>query len=153
MMLSAWFLWPLQRERSLSSTAGTPHIAGAVGLAEAIRYLQKIGMDEILSWERTLLKAALKQLKGRKGVFIYSPGTEKSSGILSFNLQGVHSHDVASILDERGVCIRAGHHCAMPLMSKLGITGTSRASFYLYNTLEDVKRLVSGIEHAQEVFA
>ena len=133
--------------------AGTPHIAGAVGLAEAIRYLQKIGRDEILSWERTLLKAALKQLKGRKGVFIYSPGTEKSSGILSFNLQGVHSHDVASILDERGVCIRAGHHCAMPLMSKLGITGTSRASFYLYNTLEDVKRLVSGIEHAQEVFA
>ncbi|MDO8480262.1 MAG: aminotransferase class V-fold PLP-dependent enzyme, partial [Nanoarchaeota archaeon] len=132
--------------------AGTPNISGAIGLAEAIRYLQKVGMEDILSWEKTLLKEAIRQLTGSRNVFLYSPGVEKSAGVLSFNLQGVHSHDVASILNEENICIRAGHHCAMPLMNKLGIAGTSRASFYLYTTLEDVKKLVAGIERAQEVF-
>ncbi len=132
--------------------AGTPHIAGAIGLAEAIKYLEKIGMNNIHLWEKKLLEYALEKIKQIPGIIIYNSGLKNSSGILSFNFEKIHAHDVASIISDQGVCIRGGHHCAMPLMNKLGITGTSRASFYFYNTFEDVDVFIQALKKAQEVF-
>ncbi|MBI5388891.1 SufS family cysteine desulfurase [Candidatus Woesearchaeota archaeon] len=132
--------------------AGTPHIAGAIGFAEAIKYLQEVGMETIEAWEGELLSYALKEFQKIKGVTVYSTGPEKSAGILSFNIKGVHAHDVASILGAEGICIRGGHHCAMPLMGALGIAGTCRASFYLYTTYEDVDRLVAAVKKVKSIF-
>tara|TARA_Y100000031_G_C8197835_1_gene374633 strand:+ start:171 stop:1364 length:1194 start_codon:yes stop_codon:yes gene_type:complete len=131
--------------------AGTPNIAGAIGLGEAIKYLEKIGMDNIEKWEKELLAYALKKIQEVEGVTVYNPGKDKSAGILSFNIKGLHPHDVASLLSDDNVCIRGGHHCAMPLMSKLGINGTCRASFYLYNTYEDVDKLIESINKAIKI--
>lgn len=133
--------------------AGTPNVAGAVGLASAIKYLNKIGMENIENWEKELMKYLIKKLKELKNIEIYF--NEKNySGILSINLKGIHPHDVASILNDYGICVRAGHHCNMPLMKSLGIHqgGTIRISFYLYNTFEDIDALISGIEKVQEKF-
>ncbi len=132
--------------------AGTVNIADAVALAEAIRYLEKIGMKNIEHWEKELMKYSLEKLRKLDYVEIYNPGLEKTSGILSFNIKGVHPHDAASMFDEYGIAIRAGHHCCMPLMKKLGISGTIRASFYLYNTFEDVDKLVEAIKKIKEKF-
>jgi len=132
--------------------AGTVNIADAVALAEAIRYLEKIGMKNIEHWEKELMKYAFDKLKKLDYVEIYNPSLEKTSGILSFNINGVHPHDAASIFDEYGIAIRAGHHCCMPLMKKLGISGTIRASFYLYNTFEDVDKFVEAIKKIKEKF-
>src|SRR3989338_2799596 len=129
--------------------AGTPNISGGIALSEAIGYLKKAGMKSIERWENDLLKYAMENMKNVKK---YNPGLGKSAGILSFNLDNVHAHDVASILDMHDVCIRGGHHCAMPLMNKLGVAGTARASFYLYNTYEDIDMLVKGINEAEKVF-
>ncbi len=132
--------------------AGTPHIAGAVGLMHAVEYLQSIGMNAIHMWEQELLTYALQKMKKIKGVGYYLPPKEQSTGILSFNLIGIHAHDAASILSEDGVCIRGGHHCAMPLMTKLGIVATSRASFYVYTTYEDIDRFILALTKAQGIF-
>ncbi len=132
--------------------AGTQNIAGAIGLAEAIRYLEKIGMENVESWEKTLLDYALKKLKKIKGIKIYNSGVEKGSGTISFNISDIHPHDTASIFAEDNVCIRAGHHCNMPLMKKLGLTGTNRASFYFYNTFEDIDKLVESLNKVNKIF-
>ncbi|HLC95986.1 MAG TPA: cysteine desulfurase [Candidatus Nanoarchaeia archaeon] len=132
--------------------AGTPHIAGAIGLGAAVDYLQKIGMGNIHAWEKRLVKISLEGFKKIPGIAIYNPGQKDSSGIISFNLKDAHAHDVAQVLDDDNICIRGGHHCAMPLMSKLGIAGTSRASFYLYNTEQEIAILMKGLEKAQKVF-
>lgn len=132
--------------------AGTPNIAGAVGLARAITYLQAYGMDKIQTQEHELLTYALKKLKEINTITIYNPGADKSAGIISFNIAGIHPHDIASILDADNICVRGGHHCCMPLMKKIGISGTTRASFYLYNTKEDVDKLITGLKKAQETF-
>lgn len=132
--------------------AGTPNISGAIGLGMAVKYLQKIGIENIEEWEKTLLRYALSKLKEVEGIKIYNTGPTKSSGIISFNLKKIHPHDVAQLLDEKGIAIRAGHHCNMPLMKKLGISGTCRASFYIYNTLEDIDALVSALKKIKERF-
>jgi len=133
--------------------AGTPPVAEAVALGAAIDYLEGIGLDAIAAHEHELTAYALERLSELPGVTLYGPPLERRSGIVSFNLAGIHPHDVAQILDAEGVCVRAGHHCNQPLMHKLGVAATSRASFYLYSLPEEIDRLVVGIERAQKVFA
>ena len=130
--------------------AGTPNIAGAIGLAAAIDYLKNIGIENIEEREKELFEYAMKKMKKIKGIKIYSP--KNSSSIISFNLEGIHSHDIATILDSKNICIRAGHHCTMPLMNKLGIAGTARLSLYFYNTKEDIDSLIQGLEEAKKIF-
>jgi cysteine desulfurase/selenocysteine lyase len=130
---------------------GTPHIAGAAGLAAAINFLEEIGMDAIAEHDRRLTAYALERLSEVEGVTIYGP-REGRMGAVTFNLAEVHPHDVATVLDAEGVAIRAGHHCCQPLMRWLKVTATARASFYLYNTEEDIDQLVKALIKAKEFF-
>jgi len=133
--------------------AGTPDVAGTVGLTAAIDYLKKLGMDEVRAHEKELTKYCLEALGKIEGVTIYGPlDTEKRAGVVSFNYKNIHSHDVAQILDSVGVCVRSGHHCAMPLHTRLGASASTRASFYVYNTKEDIDRLAEGLEKVRSVF-
>jgi cysteine desulfurase/selenocysteine lyase len=132
--------------------AGTPNAAGAVGLAAAAEYLDSIGMAEVLAHERTLMASAQFLLSRLDGIRIYGPPAAERSGVLSFTLDDVHPHDLATILDGEGVCIRAGHHCAQPLMRRLDLPATARASFYVYNDEGDIDALVAGVLKAKEVF-
>lgn len=133
--------------------AGTPNAAGAVGLAAAIRYVEAIGMDRVLSHERALVGAAYDALAATPGVTIHGPPPAQRSGVISFTMADVHPHDLATVLDTRHVCIRAGHHCAQPLMRRLGVVATARASFYVYNDMTDVTALLTGIHEAAAMFA
>ena len=130
--------------------AGTPNIAGAVALAQAIIYLDKIGVDNIHRWESELMKYLIESLKKVGDIILYNAGLKNSTGILSFNIKGIHPHDVASMLDNYGVAVRAGHHCCMPLMKRLGISGTVRASLYFYNTYEDIDKFILALEKIKE---
>lgn len=132
---------------------GTPIIAGAVGLGAAIDYLENIGFDAIAQHERELVQYALDEMQKIEGLEIYGPKeAEKRAGLVTFNLKEVHPHDLATVLDMSGIAIRAGHHCAQPLMKWLDVSATARASFYIYNTKEDVDRLVEGLRMAKEYF-
>ena len=134
--------------------AGTPNVEGAVGLAAAIEYLEDIGMKNILDHERELLDYAFSKLEELSYVKIYgSKNIENKGGIISFNVEGIHSHDLATIVDSVGAEIRSGHHCAQPLMKELDINSSARASFYLYNDKEDIDALVKGIKKAKELFS
>jgi len=133
--------------------AGTPNAADAVGLAAAIDYLNAIGMDAVLEHERSLVRLAYERLSEMDGVTVYGPAPALRSGVISFTASDVHPHDLATILDSTGVCIRAGHHCAQPLMRRLGVSATARASFYVYNDTRDVDALVDGIARAMSLFA
>ena len=130
--------------------AGTPHIVGALGLHAAIDYVDGIGLDAIHTHETALVARCRDALRSINSVTLYGP--EESAGIVSFNVEGVHPHDVGTILDEEGVAIRAGHHCAQPLMDYLGVNATARASFGVYNGLDDVDALVRGIERVRKLF-
>lgn len=130
--------------------AGTPAIVEAIGLAAAIDYVEAIGLDAIERHEASLLKAAREALSALNSVQIFGP--EDSAGILSFEVAGVHPHDVGTILDEEGVAIRAGHHCAQPLMAHLGVEATARASFGIYSDEQDVAALVRGLERVRKIF-
>ncbi|KAF6637288.1 cysteine desulfurase [Paenibacillus sp. EKM208P] len=130
---------------------GTPIIAGAVGLGAAIDFLESIGLDAIAQHESRLSNYALKRLREVEGLTIYGPA-ERHVGLLTFNLDDVHPHDVATVLDSKGVAIRAGHHCCQPLMRWLKASATARASFYLYNTEEEVDALVSALIQTKEYF-
>ncbi|HUR91154.1 MAG TPA: SufS family cysteine desulfurase [Gemmatimonadaceae bacterium] len=132
--------------------AGTPNAANAVGLAAAADYLDSIGMDEVRRHERELIEIAMARLAAIDGIRIYGPSPEHRSGVVSFTLGDVHPHDLATILDGAGVCIRAGHHCAQPLMRRLNVPATARASFYVYNDESDVDALVSGVMTAKKIF-
>ena len=132
--------------------AGTPAIAEAVGFGAAIKYLESIGMDAIASHEQEMIAYALERLEEIPGVKVFGPAAEKKGGVASFTLNGVHPHDVAQILDSLGIAVRAGHHCAQPLHEKYNIQATSRASFYLYNTLDEIDALVTGIYKVKEYF-
>lgn len=132
--------------------AGTPNVADAVGLAAAVDYLDGIGMDRVLKHERELVALADAQLRALPGITIHGPSPRDRSGVVSFTVEGIHPHDLATILDERGVCIRAGHHCAQPLMRRLDVSATARASFYVYSDESDVEALVSGVREAQRIF-
>jgi cysteine desulfurase/selenocysteine lyase len=130
--------------------AGTPHIVGALGLHAAIDYVESIGLDAIHAHETALVTATRKALSGINSVRLYGPAD--SAGIVSFTIEGVHPHDIGTILDEERVAIRAGHHCAQPLMEALGIEATARASFGVYNGPADVEALVRGIERVTRIF-
>ena len=132
--------------------AGTPNAANAVGLAAAVEYLDGIGMDRVRAHERALMSEAQNRLAAIEGLRIYGPPASERSGVLSFTLGDVHPHDLATILDGEGVCIRAGHHCAQPLMRRLDVPATARASFYVYNDESDIEALVAGILKAREIF-
>jgi cysteine desulfurase / selenocysteine lyase len=132
--------------------AGTPNIAGAIGLGAALDYVRDVGIGAIEAHERALLAYATTRVSAIPGLRIIGTAKEKA-GILSFTLEGVHAHDVGTILDHGGVAIRAGHHCAMPIMTRFGVAGTARASFALYNTCEEVDALVAGIERVRRMFA
>lgn len=129
---------------------GTPIIAGAIGLGAAIDFLNEIGMDAITAHEQKLADYAIKQLRTIDGTKIYGP--EERAALVTFNLDDVHPHDTATALDADGIAVRAGHHCAQPLMKWLDVTATARASFYLYNTEDDIDRLVDGLLKTKEYF-
>lgn len=134
--------------------AGTQNVEAAVGLSKAIDYLNEIGMDNVEKIEKVLMSYAIEEISKLEYVNIYGPkDIEKRGGVLSFEIKGVHPHDVASIFDTFGVCIRAGNHCAQPLMRYMGINATSRASIYLYNTKEDIDRLVEAIKKTYDMFS
>lgn len=133
--------------------AGTQNVEGVVGLGAAIDYINSIGYDKIQEYDREIVEYAREKLSKLDYLDIYmTPNVENHSAVISFNIKGVHPHDVASILDSENVCVRSGNHCAQPLMRFLGIDSTCRASFYIYNTKEDVDRLVAGIEKAYKMF-
>ena len=134
--------------------AGTQNVESAVGLSKAIDYLNEIGMDNVEKIEKELMSYAMEEISKLDYVNIYGPkDIEKRGGVLSFEIKGVHPHDVASIFDTVGVCIRAGNHCAQPLMRYMGINATSRASIYFYNTKEDIDRLVEAIKKTYDMFS
>ena len=134
--------------------AGTSNVADAVALGAAVDYLQSVGMVWVRAHERALTGYALERLRALepRGLAVYGPRDEERAGVISFNLGDVHAHDLASILDTDGICVRAGHHCTMPLMRKMGWPATARASFYLYNTERDVDALVEGLDKAARIF-
>jgi cysteine desulfurase/selenocysteine lyase len=132
--------------------AGTPPITEAVTLHTAVRYLTEIGMDQIQAHDQLLVSTATERLRREPGVDVYGPLTGRTA-LVTFNVRGVHPHDVAALLDKEGIAIRAGHHCAQPLMRWLEVQATARASFYIYNTLEEIDRLVEGIRMVKGVLA
>ena len=132
--------------------AGTPAIAEAVGFGVAVDYLSSLGMDAVAAHEHEITEYALERLEEVPGVKLFGPSADKKGGVAAFTLDGVHPHDVAQILDRDGIAVRAGHHCAQPLHEKFGIPATSRASFYLYNTKDEVDMLVNGIYKVKEIF-
>ena len=142
---STWAPLPAKLE------AGTPHIAGAVGLGAAVDYIEALGRDAIAAHEHGLLAYATRRIEALPGVTVVGKAREKAS-VLSFTMDGIHPHDIGTVLDSVGVCVRAGHHCAQPLMQRLGVLATARASFAAYNTPGDVDALAEGLVRAREVF-
>lgn len=133
---------------------GTPIIAGAIGLGAAIDFLEEIGLDAIAEHEHRLSAYALEKMKEIDGIAIYGPhDPDRRAGLVTFNLDDVHPHDVATVLDAEGIAIRAGHHCAQPLMKWLNVSATARASFYFYNTEEEIDKLVEGLIRTKEYFS
>lgn len=133
---------------------GTPIIAGAQGLGAAIDFLEQIGLEEIEAYEHKLAAYAMEKMSAIDGMTIYGPKeASKRAGLVTFNIDDVHPHDVATVLDAEGIAVRAGHHCAQPLMKWLKVSATARASFYLYNTEEDIDKLVSGLVKTKEYFS
>jgi cysteine desulfurase/selenocysteine lyase len=129
---------------------GTPIIAGAIGLGAAIDFLEDVGLDHIAAHEHELAQYALERMSAIDGLTIYGP--KQRGGLVTFNIDGVHPHDVATVLDAEGIAVRAGHHCAQPLMKWLNVTATARASFYLYNTKEEIDQLVAALQKTKEYF-
>src|SRR5881296_1501014 len=133
--------------------AGTTNIAGAIGLGAAVDYLNQVGMRNIRLHEQELTRYTLDRLSRIKGISIYGPkDPSQREGVVSFNVGDIHAHDMATLLDEDAICVRSGHHCAQPLMERLGVSATTRASFYLYNTEQEVDRLTESLEKAKRVF-
>ena len=143
---STWNVLPHKFE------AGTPNVGDAVGLAAACEYLDGIGMRAVREHEQALTELATAKLAGVPEVRIYGPEPKSRSGVVSFTVGDIHPHDLATILDEVNVCVRAGHHCAQPLMRRLSVPATARASFYIYNTESDIDALVAGVERARQIF-
>jgi cysteine desulfurase/selenocysteine lyase len=133
--------------------AGTQAIAEVIGLGAAVDYLGNLGMDAVRAHELEITEYAYESLSELDGITVYGPPPSRRAGVISFAVEGIHPHDLATIADRDQVCLRAGHHCAMPLMTRLGIPATARASFYVYTQQEEVDRLVSSIKEAQRIFA
>lgn len=134
--------------------AGTPHIAGVIGLGAAIDYLSHLGIAQVRLHEKELVEYGLRKLQEVEGVITYGPDdSEKKGGVIAFTIKGIHPHDAAQVLNDDNICIRSGHHCAMPLHVALKLTATCRASFYVYNTKEDIDMLIAGLRKAQKLFS
>jgi cysteine desulfurase / selenocysteine lyase len=134
--------------------AGTPSVAEGIGLGTAVDYLSQFGMERVRLHERTLVDYAMEKLQEIPGITIYGPrDPEIHGGAISFTLPNIHPHDLATLVDREGIAVRAGHHCTQPLMDRLGVAATTRASFYIYNRVDEVDQLVGGIQKAQKVFA
>ncbi len=134
--------------------AGTQNVEGAIGLKAAIEYLEDIGMENVEKIEKDILEYALEKLQELDFIEIYGPkNIEEHASVISFNIKGIHPHDVATVLNNNGVCIRSGNHCAQPLLRYMGIDSTCRASFYIYNTKEDVDKLIEALYKTKEMFA
>ena len=133
--------------------AGTPNIAEAIGLGVAVDYLESIGMDAIWQHDQELLRYAMERIKPLEGITLFGPEGDDRGGIIAFNIDGIHPHDVASALDAEGIAVRAGHHCAQPLMRALDAQSTARASFYFYNTKEEVDAFVAALVKTRDFFA
>ncbi|UCD69054.1 MAG: aminotransferase class V-fold PLP-dependent enzyme, partial [Betaproteobacteria bacterium] len=131
--------------------AGTPPIAAAIGLGAAVDYLESIGMDAVTAHEHSLTAQATEALSDIDGVRIYG-GAPGKAAVVSFNIEGIHAHDVGTILNDEGVAVRTGHHCAQPVMQRFGVPATARASFYLYNTVEEIDQLVAAVRRVQQIF-
>ncbi len=151
MIASVRFEKTLYAEVPAKFEAGTPHIAGAIGLGAVVDYLSDIGMDQIEEWERELLSYATPALESIPGLRLIGTSQDKAA-ILSFVIDGIHPHDIGTVLDQYGVAIRSGHHCAQPLMERFAVPATARASLSVYNTREDVDALVEGLHQALEIF-
>lgn len=133
--------------------AGTPNVGGAIGLAAAIDYLEAVGLEQIETHEKKIMQYLLPELQKIAGLQIYGPlDPDKRTGLVTFNLEGIHPHDVATALDMEGIAVRAGHHCAQPLMRYLNVPSTTRASFYLYNSLEEAEQFVVSLKRTKEFF-
>jgi cysteine desulfurase/selenocysteine lyase len=132
--------------------AGTQAIAEVIGLGAAVDYLSELGMEAVRSHEREITEYAYEALSDIEGLTVYGPPPSRRAGVISFSLKGIHPHDLATIADRDQVCLRAGHHCAMPLMTRLGVAATARASFYVYTQKDEVDRLVGSIKEAQRIF-
>ena len=143
---STWNVLPHKME------AGTPNAAGAVGMAAAIDYLEKLGMERVRAHEAELVAEASERVAAIEGARVFGPRASRRSGVVSFTLGDVHPHDLATILDDHGICVRAGHHCAQPLMRRLGVPATARASFWVYNDRSDIDALVAALERARTLF-
>jgi len=152
MILTVSFSGTTYNELPYRLEAGTPNIAGVVGLAAAIRYLTTLGMANIAAWEAQLLSYATAALVAIPGMKIVGTARHKAA-LVSFNVDGIHPHDLGTVLDQQGVAIRAGHHCAMPVMERFGLDGTARASFAFYNTTGEIDQLVAALRVAQRMFA
>ncbi len=132
--------------------AGTPSIAEGIGFGAAVDYLASVGMDAVAAHEHQLSAYALERIKEIPGLRVYGPSATHKGGVVSFTMEGIHPHDVAALLDRDGIAVRAGHHCAMPLHQKLGLPATSRASFYLYNTLAEIDQLITSLHKVTKMF-
>ena len=132
--------------------AGTPAIAEGIGLGEAVAFLSEVGMSTVQQHGQRLIALAIERLEEVPGVTVYGPAAEHKGPVAAFTFQGAHPHDIAQVLDSRGIAVRAGHHCAMPLHDKLGLPATTRASFYLYNTEHEIDQLIEGLYQVKEIF-
>lgn len=144
---STWTDLPVKFE------AGTPMIAEAVGLNAAIDYITELGLDNIYQHEKELVRYAYDKMSAIEGIEIYGPGKDNRAGLITFNLTGVHPHDLATALDSEGIAVRAGHHCAQPLMKWCKASSTARASFYIYNTIEEIDQFIESLEKTKEFFS
>jgi len=151
MILSVTFEKTTYADIPAKFEAGTPPIAAAIGLGEAINYLESVGLDNIARHEDMLTVKATEALMQIDNLTVYGTAPNKA-GVISFNVKGVHPHDMGTLLSDDGVAVRAGHHCAQPVMIRYKVPATTRASFYLYNTLEDIDRLVMSVRGAQKLF-
>lgn len=151
MISSVTFEKTLYNKLPYKFEAGTPHMAGVIGLGTALDYLQGLGMEKVAAHEHELLEYAMAEVSAIPGIRLVGTAAEKT-GVLSFVVAGVHAHDVGTILDQQGIAIRTGHHCAQPVLARFDVPATARASFGLYNTLEEVDALVQGIHKVREVF-
>jgi cysteine desulfurase/selenocysteine lyase len=152
MINSVWFEDATWNEIPHKFEAGTPNIAGAIGLAKAVEYLENIGMINLTLYEQELTTYALEKMAELPGMIIYGSAPERG-GVISFNLGDIHPHDLSHFLDQEGIAVRAGHHCAQPVMRKLNIAATTRVSFYFYNTREEIDYLITQLNKASEFFA
>jgi cysteine desulfurase/selenocysteine lyase len=151
MILSVTFEKTTYAEIPAKFEAGTPPIVAAIGLGEALDYLESVGMDVIEAHEKTLTDYAHQVLQTVEGLTFYGT-SESKAGVMSFNVKGIHAHDMGTLLNDEGVAVRTGHHCAQPVMERYSVPATTRASFYLYNQTEDIDVLVASIKKVQKIF-